>query len=256
MKVRILESDDTKMRFILEGSNPAFANALRRVMINEIPIMAIEYVDIEENSSGLFDEIIAHRLALVPLTFDQKIFSLKDECRCNGKGCSRCEVVLVIDKKGPCTVYSGDMKTTSEDVKPVDDNIPITELLEGHSLKLEAVAQLGHGTEHIKWQAAIVGYKYMPIVKAGDDATCVEVCPANVFEKKDGKARVANAMNCTLCMRCTELCGAAVSADDTSFIFNVETVSGLSPKQIVKSALDVLETHGNEFIDEFKKVLK
>jgi DNA-directed RNA polymerase subunit D len=255
MKVKILDNNDTKMKFIIEGTTPAFANSLRRTMINEISTMAIEYADIEENSSGLFDEIVAHRLSLVPLTFDKKLFSLKDDCKCGGKGCSRCEVVLVIDKKGPCTVYSGDMKSTSDDVKPVDNNIPITELLEGQTLKLEAIAQLGYGSTHIKWQAAIVGYKYMPNVKAGDD-TCVNVCPANVFEKKEGKVRVANSLNCTLCMRCVEQCGASVSADDTSFVFNIETVSGLTPLQIVESALDVLDTRANEFIEEVKKVIK
>lgn len=257
MKIKILEMNNTKMKFILEDTFPAFANAMRRIMIGEIPTMAIEYVDIEENSSGLYDEIIAHRLGLIPLLFNKNLYSLKDECKCGGKGCSRCEVVFVLDKKGPCTVYSSDLKSTSEDVKPSDMNIPIVELFDGQKLKLEAVAQLGFGKDHMKWQAAIVGYKYMPNVRISDNTSkCIEICPANVFERKDGKVHVANPMNCTLCMRCVELCDAHVSADNTKFIFNVETVSGLTPKEIVEAALDALESRANEFVDEIKRVLK
>ena len=70
MNIKILEKSDMKVRFLLEKASPAFANALRRVAKNEVPTLAIEYVDFEENTSGMFDELIAHRLGLIPLTFD------------------------------------------------------------------------------------------------------------------------------------------------------------------------------------------
>ena len=223
MNIKILSKSQKRIKFLLEKSTPAFANALRRIMRSEIPTMAVEFVDFEENNSGMFDELVAHRIGLIPLTFDEKAYSLKSECKCGGKGCSRCEVTLVLEKQGPCTVKSGDMKSTDDSVQPSEKDIPIVELLEGQRLKFEATAQLGVGIDHVKWQAANVGYKYSPIVKAGDDcAECINVCPVNVFEKKEGKVRVAKAEKCILCMKCTEF-GATVSADENKLIFFVES---------------------------------
>ena len=131
----------------LTDSDVGFANALRRTMYNEIPIVAVDYVNFEINNSGMADEMIAHRLSMVPLKFDPDTYSEK------------VETVLVIDKKGPCMVKSGDMKSTDKDVAPVDGNVPIMELLEGQELKLEAVTGVGIGKQHSKWQASIVGYE-------------------------------------------------------------------------------------------------
>ena len=259
MNIKILEKSDKRIKFVLEKSNPAFANALRRVMKNEIPTMAIEFVDFEENTSGMFDELVAHRIGLIPLTFDQKAYNLKAECKCDGKGCSRCEVTLVLDKQGPCTVKSGDMKSTDESVQPADRDIPIIELLEGQKIKFEATAQLGMGTEHIKWQAANVGYQYVPIVKvtADADSKIVDICPTHVFEKKEGRVKVTAEDKCILCMRCVEVSeGVNVSADDTSFMFDVETVSGLTTKEILNKSLDIIEERSEDFAESVKKALK
>ena len=256
MDIKVLEKKERRIRFVLEGANPSMANALRRVMKNEIPTMAIEFVDFEENNSGMFDELIAHRLGLMPLTFDKKSYNTKAECKCGGKGCSRCEVTLVLEKTGPCVVKAGDMKTTDESVQPVDGDIPIIDLLEGQRLKFEAIAQLGYGKEHIKWQAANVGYKYAPSVKATDaDTKVVDVCPVNVFEKKDGRVRVVAEDKCTLCMRCTEIDESVkVSADDSKFIFDVESVSGLSAAEVINSAIDVIQERADDLAESVKKL--
>jgi len=159
LKVKILEKNNYKMKLQIEGINAAFAGELRRIMISEIPTMAIEWVDFHTNDSILWDEIIAHRLGLIPLTFDPDFFNFKDECQCEGRGCTRCQIAFALKKKGPCTVYSGDLKTTDDRVKPVFDKVPIVELMEGQELELEAYAELGIGRKHAKWQGAVVGYK-------------------------------------------------------------------------------------------------
>ena len=73
--------------------------------------------------------------------------------------CSRCEVAFALKKKGPCMVYSEDLKSSDKKVKPVHGKIPIVELMEGQELELEATAQLGLGKDHAKWQGAVVGYE-------------------------------------------------------------------------------------------------
>lgn len=267
MKIEVLEKSDRKLEFILRDANPAVANALRRAMMNEVPTMAIEIVKIHKNSSGLFNEILAHRLGLIPLKFPVKLYNLKSECKCGGKGCSRCQVKVKFDskkkkpdKEGKIIVYAGDLEFDDKEVKPVDPNIPIVILLEGQELKFEAIAQLGIGKEHAKWQAAVVGYSYLPEVRVSGDkcngcGACVAACPKGVFVKKDGKVRVKDSSACSLCMRCVEVCeqGAiSVKGDETAFRFKVESVCGLTAKEILERALDIIEKK----VKMFKKDLK
>ncbi len=220
MKFHVLEKSDKKITFILEDTDAGFANALRRIMANEIPTMAIENVDFEENSSGLFDEIIAHRLGLVPLRYNRKIYRTKDKCRCGGKGCSSCEVVLVLEKTGPAIVKAGDMKSSDDSVQPTDPEIHIVELYENQRLKLEAVAQLGFGKDHAKWQAAVVGYRN-PVTGRPEDPH-----------------------------------GDDVKFRESEFVFEVESVCGLSASEILEIALDELENRADEFASELKKTVK
>jgi len=159
LKIKILEKSDQKIKFEISQITQALAGELRYIMISEIPTMAIEWVDFFKNDSVLWDEIIAHRLGLIPLTFDKKFHNIKENCRCGGKGCVHCQVTLVLKKKGPCVVYSGDIVSSDKKVNPFFDKIPISELMEGQELQLETIAQIGIGKEHAKWQGAVVGYK-------------------------------------------------------------------------------------------------
>jgi len=161
MKVQITSKTDTEIEFILEDSNPQFANALRRIMISEIPVLAIEDVDFYHNDSVLYNEVIASRLALIPLVFDPDKFHFPREKHDEGKFCSMCEVVFVINKKGPGMIYAKDMKSSNEDVKPLYPDTPIVELFNDQKLKLEAYAHLGLGKDHAKFQAANASYKYV-----------------------------------------------------------------------------------------------
>ena len=243
MEIKILDRNGSKLDFFLEESSTAFANALRRIMISEVPTMAIEWVEMHENSSALFDEIIAHRLGLIPLKFDREKFSFTEECRCKGKGCSLCEAVFVLEKKGPCTVYSGDMKPANKSVIPIDPRFPIVELLKNQSIKLEAVARLGLGKSHIKWQAAIASYHYTPDT-AGKKLS--NACPKH--KPLSRGASISEPAKCDMCRLAEE-----ISLDPqryknpTSFVFSVESVSGLDPGDIVKQAAEILQNKAEEF---------
>ncbi len=67
MKLEILQLSDRKAKFVLSEVSPAFANGLRRSMVADVPKMAIDYVDIYDNNSVIFDEILAHRMGLIPI---------------------------------------------------------------------------------------------------------------------------------------------------------------------------------------------
>ncbi|MCJ7761810.1 DNA-directed RNA polymerase subunit D, partial [Candidatus Bathyarchaeota archaeon] len=70
MEISTVKREGNTIRFMVSGVTPAFANALRRTVIAEVPTMAIDDVMILENTSVLFDEFLAHRLGLIPLTTD------------------------------------------------------------------------------------------------------------------------------------------------------------------------------------------
>ena len=257
MDVRIIDKKDRKIVVQIDDIDISFANALRRIMLNEIPVLSIDDVNFIDNNSGFYDEILAHRLGLIPLTFSN--LNLKSECKCNGKGCINCEVSISLNKKGPCVVKAGDIISSLADVNPLDPEILLVELLEGQSVKLEAIARLGLGSDHAKWQPAVVGYRYFPIVRTKDKedlAPALKICPQGVYGKKDGSIGVVKSINCDLCMRCTEVTDSiSISYDDTKFIFTIESVSGMSAEDIFIQALDILGQKSKDFIKTVKSEL-
>lgn len=152
-KMKVKETED---ELILEftKTHPTIVNSIRRVILNDVPVFAVEEVVFNKNDSGLYDEVIAHRLGLVPLKTDFNNYNLRDECKCGGVGCALCEVNFSLQKQEPGFVYSGDMKSDDPAITPVYENIPITKLIEEQNLEFTAKATLGKGRVHAKWTPA------------------------------------------------------------------------------------------------------
>jgi len=264
MKIRIVECDRNKIEFVVDGATPALINALRRVIIAEVPTLAIEDVIFYENSSALYDEIIAHRLGLIPLTTDLRSFNLPEKCKCNGKGCSLCRVTFFLEKEGEGVVYSGDLKSEDPKVKPVYENIPIVKLGKGQKISLEAIAILGRGRDHAKWSpAANCYFKYYPKISIDEkkcDACkkCVDVCPRNILEFKKGKISAKNIEECIFCKECEMSCekkAIKIGYENNKFIFYLESTEALAADEIVKEALKVLDEKLNDLEAQIKEKL-
>jgi DNA-directed RNA polymerase subunit D len=259
LKIQILNKSDNEIKFILEDSNPQFANALRRIMISEIPILAIDFADISINDSVLYNEVIAHRLGLIPLVFNSKDFHFKDEHE-DGKTCSMCEVIFAINKKGSGMVYSKDMKSSNPDVKPLYDNIPIVELFNDQKLKLEASASLGLAKNHARYQAASVHYRYFPIAKLNgkilNPEEVMKTCPKGSLKIEGDK--VTASIDCDLTQECVKIAKPPgvleIKGDPTKFIFDVESISGLKAENIVIQAVDILKNKAKDFGKEVRKL--
>jgi DNA-directed RNA polymerase subunit D len=156
--LEVISKDNQKIAIKLKGVPIQYANALRRVCLNGVPVFAIDTVDIIENSSVLPDEGLAHRLGLIPLKTDLSRFNEPSKCDCKSEtGCSNCRVMLVLDSGDSDvtkTILSNELSSEDETVKAVSDKIPIVQLAPGQRIKIECYARLGRGTEHAKWNSA------------------------------------------------------------------------------------------------------
>lgn len=267
MKIQVLEKNDVSLRLLIEGSNPAFMNTLRRIVISEVPTMAIDDVVIIENSSPLQDESLAHRIGLVPLKTDLDTYNLPENCSCKSEfGCNLCRVSLVLDagaEDHSMTVTSGDLKSENPSIVPVSDKVPISKLAPEQKIKLEAYARLGKARDHARWQpVSMCAYKYMPNItvntklcdQCGD---CVKACPKNVLIKAGNKIEIQKIVECTLCQDCVDACqknpkAVEVSWDENSFIFSIESTGALQPERILQEALNVLDGKLKEFSTQVK----
>jgi DNA-directed RNA polymerase subunit D len=267
MEIEFASLDDSLARFTLSGASPAFANAFRRAMIGEVPTLAIEDVRIYDNTSALFDEMLTHRLGLIPLKTDLSVYSTQDTCSCGGAGCPGCTATYTLSVEGPRMVTSSDLIPQDPGAAPVYDNIPIVKLTKGQKLVIEARAVLNTGRAHAKWQPTLVcGYKNHPVITVSDvcDACgmCVEECPRDILVAKGKKVQVAEGKlpECSMCRLCERACLASgigdqpaikISAEPDRYIFVVEGDGSLPAKEIMNRAL----TYIREQADELEKQL-
>ena len=275
MDVKIIEEKDNVIRFVLKGTNHAYANALRRTMMAEVPAMAIEDVIIIENTSVLYDEVIAHRLGLIPLKTDLDAYVLPEDCDCKSElGCSKCRASFTLEaeaKDESLMVYSSDLKPEG-DVTPVNGNIPIVKLGPTQRLRLEVYARLGHGIEHAKWQpVSACAYKYVPRITLNSENLAnpeevIQICPTDVYSaNSENRILVRDEMACTLCMDCVEkavpvdgkkVFPVKVEGDETSFMFYVESTGAISTKRIVTEATRILDRKASTLDDVLNKSLE
>ncbi len=261
MEVRLLDKnkEKTKVSFILKNSVPSFANAIRRTIMDEVPTLAVEDVEFRKNSSILYDEMIAHRLGLIPLNTDLKSYDLPEKCTCKGEGCAKCQLKMVLKAKGPTTVYASDLKINDPKIKPIYPQMPIVKLIKNQQVELEATAVLGQGRNHAKWSPGLVHYKYKPAIEVGkvDNANEVAaVCPLNIFEVKGGKLIVnkEKMLSCHLCGACHEKNPQVkINESETEFVFFIESWGQLNYKEMLTEAVKLFQSHLNEFIDIMKK---
>lgn len=256
MNVKLLSENENSINFLFSGINSTIANTIRRLIINEVPTMAIEIVEFVKNNSALYDETIAHRLGLIPLTTDLKSYNLPKDCKCEGKGCESCQLKLILKAKGPGTVYSSELKSTDPKVKPIYDKIPIVKLLKDQELVIEATAILGKGMDHMKFSPGLVVYRGYPefILKQNSNVKGFVDKSPNGLCKADGKKIEVQDI-----LKWNEACfdyarenNIDIKLSEENFIFEIESWGQLSTKEMLINSLKIFD----EKLDEFNKHLK
>ncbi len=258
MDIAVKEKTDTEMVFVVTGVTVPFINAIRRTCMMEVPKLAIEYVNMYKNDAKMFDEVLAHRLGLVPLAAEQELMdtlNMPEECECE-EYCPECSVSLTLKKEGPGVVYSGDLAPETPSVKPAFKDIPLVKLGDEDEVELEAIAQLGTGREHAKWEPTTAcAYKYYPRIVFRENCDecleCVDACPRGVLGEEDGKPAVLDIENCSMCKSCLRACdkGAVdVGYEEGKFIFRIETDGSVDPRDVLLKACDILREKAENII--------
>ncbi|TMT86405.1 DNA-directed RNA polymerase subunit D [Haloterrigena sp. H1] len=239
--VEFVEREDREARFLVRGVTPAFANGIRRAMVADVPTMAIDTVRFVENSSVMFDEQLALRLGLVPLTTPPVGEFAEDDT-----------VTLSIDVEGPATAYSGDLVSSDELVQPADENVPIIELKDGQRLEAEADAVIDRGKDHAKHQGGVaVGYRHLQRVEVDGDLPEFEEQESRIIRgviEDDGELVSTSEFDHDLSNRYP---GKQVRVEDVpnAFVFHVETDGSFTVDELVTRAAETIAARATELED-------
>jgi DNA-directed RNA polymerase subunit D len=278
MEIDVRENSEDELIFVLSDVDLPFANAIRRIGMMEVPKIAIEYINIIKNDSKMFNEVLAHRLGLIPIVSDNEAIEAlipHEECDCDDY-CSKCSVSFTLnktwndlskdvnrDEDTHRIIYSKDLHSNDSKIKPVFDTIPIVKLKEDQEIELEAIAMIGKGEDHAKWMPTTVcTYKQYPIITFDKEKELsqdvIDACPNNVLKLTKSKKPSAqhikkNIENCTLCKSCvraSENDAINIGYEDNKIIFKIETDGSIKPKEILLNACDVLYNKADK-ISEF-----
>jgi DNA-directed RNA polymerase subunit D len=207
-------------------ANESLANAIRR-SVNEIPTLAIDEVEIFKNDSALYDEVLAHRLGLIPL---------KTEKGMSGK--TKVDFKLV--KKGPGIVYASDLEGSAEIIYP---KIPITLLGENHKLELSATATVGTGLQHTKHVPGLCFYRHILEIKSSsENDKLIQNANHNLIQpEKKGSKWLCDLDDSTL-TKIQEIDKESVS-DSDELLFVIESWGMIPAKDIFTHAISTLSNN-------------
>ncbi|KAG4435361.1 hypothetical protein IFR05_009147 [Cadophora sp. M221] len=254
--VKITEVGTDHVDFELENVDLAFANSLRRVIMAEVPTMAIDLVEIEANTSVLADEFLAHRLGLIPLVSKNiEDVNYTRDCECE-QYCELCSVTLNLQAR--CTgtdimkVYARDLVVDSRRANqwvgnpvitdPEGQGTVICKLRQNQELRIKCIAKKGIAKEHAKWApTSAVAFEYDPNNKLRHtdlwyEADAASEWPKSKYADWEEPEQEGEVFN--------------YDAVPSKFYFEVESVGNLDPDAIIQQGIKVMQTKLASVIQE------
>ncbi len=220
--IRIKNQDKEKLKLsFFTDMSLSLANAIRRSAL-EIPIMAIDEVEIFKNDSALYDEMIAHRIGLIPIKTEKAIKETK----------------FKLKEKGPKTVYSSDIHPSIG----TDYELPIVILDQDQEFEIIANAKLGKGIEHIKYSPGLIYFRHnvdediLDYVHINEDGKVS-------FEEEELKVKNLSEEQMNKIRKTKEV---------KELELNIESWGQISAKDIFLRSIDILD----ENLKEFEKAMK
>jgi DNA-directed RNA polymerase subunit D len=231
--MEVIQNTQEKLVLRIEAKE-SLANALRR-SIAEVPTLAIDEVEIYKNDSALYDEMIAHRLGLIPLVTEKSMTQ-------------KTKTEFKLSKTGPCTVYSDDLNGSAD---IVEEKIPIVILGKDHKLELLATAVLGKGTSHAKYIPGLAYYRHILEVKSSPEID-------DIVQKAKGLIKTEKKGSKWLCdlneaqITAIESVDKEAISNSEELLFVLESYGNMPAKEIFTKAVNALE----ENLDELAKAIK
>jgi len=183
LQVKVQRLSQRSIELDLVGVDASIANAFRRILIAEVPTIAIEHVYVWNNTSVIHDEVLAHRIGLIPLNIDPELQEFRTARECISYSYRRLHVVCERNPKAPKGgtgqyineyVKSGDLVWEPQgeqrsifevDPAPTNKDIVLAKLRPGQEVEMELHAIKGIGKEHAKWSpVATASYRLHPLI--------------------------------------------------------------------------------------------
>ncbi len=257
MKLKSLDKKKDRVAFeISKVPNVGYINTLRRIFTHEVPVMAISKVEFKQNTSALYDEVIAHRMGMLAIKTDLKSYNVPKK---GDEESAATHLKMTLKASGPKTVYASDLKSKDSKVSPVHPDTPIVKLLEGQEIELVATAHLGYGKDHAKWNAGLVHYYFKPKItvnnKSANLKDYIDYYPPQV-RKKDSIDKDKILSSPELIDACADVNSDIVKVEydeePSELVFRIESWGQLAPDQIVEAGIEEY----NSQLDDFKKLIK
>lgn len=243
--VTIRESERDHVDFILKDVDMSMANSLRRVMLAEVPTLAIDLVEIDVNTSVLADEFLSHRLGLIPLSSEGiESLSYSRDCTCDNY-CPKCSVKLELtakcDTDSTMNVYSSDLAKFHNGSRLGDPVIRdeqrrgplICKLRKHQELRITCIAKKGIAKEHAKWSpCSAVGFEYDPWNKLKHTDYWYEI---------DADEEWPRSTNCEWEEVPDPEAPFDYRATPTNFYIDVETTGNMPPNEVVLKSIEILQ---------------
>jgi DNA-directed RNA polymerases I and III subunit RPAC1 len=239
-KIEIQKLNQEEMIFDMIGIDAPLANAFRRIMISEVPTMAIEKVVVVNNTSLIQDEVLAHRLGLIPIHADPRLFHFPKKRETTTTDIDTLEQVEELElfenetilfqldisckkeKDGKVVnsvvksnelkwvAFGNQKKNFPQGIRPVHEDIIIAKLSPGQTIHVELYCQKGVGKDHAKFSpVSTAHYRILPEISftkkiKGEEAKKIkELCPLKVFDiEEEGVLVAKRPRDCTMCREC------------------------------------------------------
>jgi len=278
MKVKLRQNEKFFAQVEFIDVNYSFVNSIRRSLVSMVPCLAIHevdfhmgslgaYVDEEsgeekeyESISAMFNEIVAHRIGMLPIPTDEKTIEAFGDSI--GDDSKQPDIMYSLHKQGPCTVYSGDLEPVNGDTTLTipETSVPIVKLAEGQAILVYAKAKMGTAKQHAKWQTAVAPRFYqaptLTVSSGKGSKTVIDVVGKENFKKKGKNHIIEDPVKAHEAIKKLESLwndedaqkAMTITRNKTHFILEFETTGAMEAKLALEQALKSLDTHCKDFM--------